>query len=55
MGLFSINITKSGVRTTIGPKWLRLSFGGKNRAAISTGAGGVRVGTPIGRKKRRRQ
>ncbi len=49
MGLFSVNMAKSGVCKTIGPKWLRLSFGGRNRARISTGGGGVRVGTPIGR------
>ncbi len=35
MGFFNINITKSGVRTTIGPKWLKLSLGGRNRPRVS--------------------
>jgi hypothetical protein len=55
MGLFSINITRGGVRTTIGPRWLRISFGGRNRTRVSTGAGGVTIGTPIGPKKKRRK
>lgn len=45
-------ITKRGVRTAVGPRWLRFHFGAGGDG-VSTGAGPVSYYRPIRRRRRR--